>query len=211
MNEETTGNDPTAAPQDAGSAGTSDSVPIFRRKESGRQPSILKRTVAVLALEPGISEEIASDRGATKQALAVLAIATFLAGGLPDSPNSLLAPLYGLLPLTIRMLLLRLVSRMFAKEVPAYMYWFRALLFASAPFALGVIPQIGSIMGRIYGLVLEIVVIRDLSHISTGQAVGTWVIAMLVPLAVLTLSLIFVGYSIFGRLSPTLFEPLLGL
>ena len=215
MNTKTSGNGQNAEPQDAGSAREGDGVPILERSESFRRPSILKRTVAMLALESGISEEIASDRGATKQALVVFAIAILVSGGLPDSLESLpvaaLAPLLGLLPLSISMVLYRLVSRIFAKDVPPYPNWFRALLFASAPLALGAIPQIGLVMGTLYAIVLDILVIRDLSRISTWQALATWLIARLLPVAILTLFLIFLGYSFIAHVGPQVFAPLLGL
>lgn len=166
-------------------------MPILERSEGFRRPSILKRTVAMLALESGVSEEIASDRGAIKQALVVFAIAILVSGGLPDSleflPVAALAPLLGLLRLSISMVLYRLVSRIFAKDVPPYPNWFRALLFASAPLALGAIPQIGAVMGTLYAIVLDILVIRELSRTSTWQVVATWLIARLVPVAILTL------------------------
>lgn len=215
MNHKTIGNGQYAEPQDSASDHEGDGLPILERSESFRRPSILKRTVAMLALESGISEEIASDPGATKQALVVFAIAVLVAGGLPDSlellPVAVLAPLLGILPLSVSMVLYRLVARIFAKDVPPYPNWFRALLIASAPLALGAIPQIGPVMGTLYAIVLDILVIRDLARISTWQAVATWLIARLVPVGILTLFLISVGYSFFAHVGPQVLAPLLGL
>ena len=115
MNHKSIGNGQYAEPQDSASDHEGDGLPILERSESFRWPSILKRTVAMLALESGISEEIASDPGATKQALVVFAIAVLVAGGLPDSlellPVAVLAPLLGILPLSVSMVLYRLVAR----------------------------------------------------------------------------------------------------
>ncbi len=181
LNEESKPNDAHTDPRHAGSAPDSENVPNFRLKERTRGPSILKRTVAVLSLEPGIFEEIASDRGATRQSLGVFVIAASLSWGLPDAPSVLLNWMVALVPVTISILLFRLAARLFTADVPPYMHWFRAMLFASAPWALGAVPVVGSVMGALYAWVLAIIVVRDLCRISTGQAVLTWLIAILVP------------------------------
>ena len=218
MNEETQANGERAQPRDAGSAPESDSVLSDAEKERIRSEerhaaeerqyreqvrqelrgtSIWARVLAMLKLEPGISEEIASDRGANWQALVVFVIAQSLSTG---PVLALLALLF--VPITlpaaaIMILLASLVSRLFATEVPPYSHWFRAMLFASAPYALGVIPVIGWVTGIIYALVLQIVVIRDLARIPTGQALGTWLIAILVPTVILTI-LAVLGISLLG-------------
>ena len=164
-------------------------MPRFELKERPRGPSILRRGVAVLSFERGIFEEIASARGATRQALAVFVIASSLAGGWPDTRWVLLNWTVALLPVTIRIFLFRLASRILVTEVPAYMPWFRAMLFASAPWALlGAVPVVGSTMGTLYVFVLEVGVIRDLCRISTGRAVITWLIATLAIAAVAALA-----------------------
>ena len=95
MNEETETNNGRSQSQDAGSATERDSVLSDAEKERIRSEeqhaseeqryrqqvrqelrgtSVWERTLAMLKVEPGISEEIASDPGATKQALVVFAM-----------------------------------------------------------------------------------------------------------------------------------------
>ena len=218
MNEETQSNDDPAQAQDTGSTSESDSVLTDAEKERIRSEewhaseerefrqqvrqeirgtSIWARVLAMLKLEPGVSEEIAADSSSTKQALVVFVIASSLSGGLMLIPLSLLLLPLSLAFTAIIILLFSLVSRLFATEVPPYSHWFRAQLFALAPIGLGVIPFIGSIVGFIYVIVLEIVVIRDLSRISTGQAIATWLIVMLIPIAMLV-AVTIAGISVLG-------------
>ena len=229
MNEETETNSGRSQSQDAGSATESDSVLSDAEKERIRSEeqhaseelryrqqlrqelrgtSVWERTLAMLKVEPGISEEIASDPGATKQALVVFAIAQTLAGGVLLIPVCLLLLPFSLAGAAIMILLASLVSRLFATDVPPYSHWFRALLYSTSPNALGVIPFIGGAIGIVYSIVLQIVVIRDLPRISTGQAVATWLIAILLPLAALV-AVALVVISLLGGIGLGLFETLL--
>ena len=70
------------------------------------------------------------------------------------------------------------------------------------------IPFIGGAIGIVYSIVLQIVVIRDLPRISTGQAVATWLIAILLPLAALV-AVALVVISLLGGIGLGLFETLL--
>ena len=171
--------------QRAGSAPAHEIGPTFELKARPRGPSILRRTLAVLSLERGTLEAIASDRGASRQAFAVFVIAASLAGGRPDSPWVLLNWTVALVPVTIQIVLFRLAARLLATEVPPYQHWFRAMLFATAPWVLlGAVPVVGSTMGTLYVWVVQVVAIRELCRISTGRAVITWLTAML-PIAAL--------------------------
>lgn len=229
MNEETKANDEPVQPEDAGAAVDGDSVLSDAEKEKIRfeeqhaseehryrqqvrqelrGTSVWERTLAMLKLEPGISEEIASDPGATKQALVVFVIAQSLSAGVLLVPFSLLFLPLSLAGAAIVILLASLVSRLFATDVPPYSHWFRALLFSTSPYALGVIPLVGSVVGLVYSIVLQIVVIRDLPRISTGQAVAAWLMAILLPLAALA-AVTIVGFSLLGGIGLGLFETLL--
>lgn len=229
MNEETKANDEPVQPDDAGAAVDGDSVLSDAEKEKIRfeeqhaseehryrqqvrqelrGTSVWERTLAMLKLEPGISEEIASDPGATKQALVVFVIAHSLSAGVLLVPFSLLFLPLSLAGAAIVILLASLVSRLFATDVPPYSHWFRALLFSTSPYALGVIPLVGSVVGLVYSIVLQIVVIRDLPRISTGQAVAAWLMAILLPLAALA-AVTIVGFSLLGGIGLGLFETLL--
>ncbi len=88
-----------------------------------------------------------------------------------------------------------LVSRVFASEVPPYPNWLRALLFASAPSALGIVPILGGTVGFVYAVVLHVVVIRDLGRISTGSAVLVWLAAIALPVILLVSAAMMYGLA----------------
>ena len=229
MNEDTERNNGDDEREDAGSATESDSVLSDVEKERIRSEelhaseerqyreqvrremrgtSVWARALAMLKLEPGIAEEIANDPGATKQAFVVFVIAQALSGGVLLVPVSLLLLPFSLAATAIIILLVSLVARLFSTDVPPYSHWFRALLFSTSPYALGVIPLVGSLVGIVYSIVLQIVVIRDLPRITTGQAVVTWLIAILLPLAALV-AVAIAGISLLGGIGLGLFGTLL--
>ena len=183
----------------AGSAPDSEIGPTFELKQKPPGPSILKRTLAVLSLERGTFEAIASDRGANRQAFAVFVIACSLSGGLPHSPMVLLNWTVGLWSVTIQIFLFRLAARLLATVVPPYQHWFRAMLFATAPWVLlGAVPVVGTTMGTLYVCLVQVVAIRELCRISTGRAVLIWLTAMLAIAAVAALVVTLVLFRVIG-------------
>lgn len=176
--------------------------------------SAWNRVKAVLRFEPGIFMEIAQDNSATGQACGVFALAVLLSC-LLGLPIVLLAWPAGFLGVVIMAGLFMLVSSMFAGSPPSeglaepgdgsedrqdhrlpYSGWLRAVLFASAPVAFGVVPLIGTLIGAIFNVILQIIAIRDLSGISTGAAVMAWIIAMLFPAILLVVGIMVFGLSI---------------
>ena len=155
----------------------------------------------MLKLEPGISDEIASDPNSTKQGLVVLAVAN-------AAPFLLLLPIVLVtIPISIIFIAINaglycLFSRLFASEVPAYSNWFRALLFATTPSALGIVPFIGTLVGGIYVVVLNVIVIRDLARITTGAAIVVWLIAVLLPTILITAAGLSFGLAAFLQHMP---------
>ena len=180
--------------------------------------SAWNRVTAVLRFEPGIFNEIAQDNKATGQACVVFGVALLLSflWTLPIVP---VAWLFGFLGIAIMTGLFMLLARMFAgspppdeaadphglredrrDDMPPYSGWFRAILFASAPLAFGVVPLVGTLIGAIFSLILEVVAIRELSGISTGAAVMAWIIAMLVPGILVVVGTMILGFSILAML-----------
>ncbi len=175
----------------------------IRREARGR--TTWARVVAMLQLEPGISDEIASDPNSTNQGLLVVAVANAVA-------YLLLLPIAVVtIPVSIAFIainagLYSLLSRLFASEVPEYSHWFRALLYATAPSALGIVPIIGSLVGGIYVVVLNVVVIRDLARITTGAAIVVWLIVLLLALIVIAVAGLWLGLAAFLQQMPTVFN-----
>lgn len=159
------------------------------------------RVVTMVKLEPGISEEIAGDPQATRQGLIVAAIAF--------AASSLVMPLFiplalagGLLGIAIGAGLYCLLSRIFSDQVPGYVSWFRTLLFASAPSALGIVPLIGGIVGSVWIVILHVVTIRDLARLTTGAAIVVWLFSVILPMVLFVGALLVVGVTTFLQYLP---------
>ena len=73
-----------------------------------------------------------------------------------------------------------------------YTQTFKALAYAATPsYAFGWIPFVGWIAGSIWALVLSIIGIRELHGISTGRAVGAYLLGVFIAV-VITLIIIFI-------------------
>ena len=174
-------------------------------RREARGSATWARVVAMMQLEPGISDEIASDPNSTNQGLLVVAVANAVA-------YLLLLPIVVVtIPVSIAFIainagLYSLLSRLFASEVPEYSHWFRALLYASAPSALGIVPIIGSLVGGIYMVVLNVVVIRALARNTTGAAIVVWLIVLLLALMVIVVAGLWLGLAAFLQHMPTVFS-----
>ena len=181
------------------------------------------RVKAVLRFEPGIFKEIAQDSKATGQACVVFGVAVLLSC-LWTWPIVPIAWLFAFLGLAMMTGLFMLLARMFAgsppsdgaadphdlredrrDDMPPYSGWLRAILFASTPVAFGVVPLVGTFIGAIFSLILEIIAIRELSGISTGAAVMAWLIAVLVPGILLVVSIMIFGFSLLAFLGVSKF------
>ncbi len=174
------------------------------RREAGGG-STWSRVLAMLKLEPGISETIASDPKSTKQGLVVLVIAS-AAACLLFLPLVLVTIPFTLIAIAVTAGLYCLFSRLFANEVPAYPNWFRMLLFTSAPTALGIVPFVGTLAGSVYTIVLHVVAIRDLARVTTGAAVVVWLISILLPTILVVAAALTFGLAAFMQYLPDMFD-----
>ena len=170
-----------------------------------RGDSTWARVRAMLKLEPGISEEIASDPRSAKQGLIVFAIAA-VAGGIWFLPLLLITIPATLVALAVAAGLYWLFSRLFTNEVPAYANWYRTLLFASAPTTLAIVPILGAVIGNIYMIVLHVIAIRDLARISNGQAIVVLVVTVLLPMLLVLAAVLVVGAAAFLEYLPDVFH-----
>ena len=183
-------------------AGIGEPAPVRAVGETSWIQRTWNRVVAMLKLEPGIAEEIGKDPESTKQGLAVAAVANGVASllALPLLPF--------VVPLAIGMTAIAakaysVIALLFTDDVPPYSHWLRAMLFASAPGALGIVPFVGTFVGGVYSIVLQIVAIRELARVPTGTAIVVWVILLLIGVVlVAVVALLF---------ATTLIAPLLNL
>ena len=73
--------------------------------------------------------------------------------------------------------------------------------FAQAPLSLGLIPFVGSFVGLVYWIATTIAAIHRVARIPVGQAILTWVLALMLPLLLLlALALLFGGLAVLGTL-----------
>ena len=170
------------------------------RREAGAG-STWSRVLAMLKLEPGISEEIASDPNSTKRGLVVVIVAS-VAACLFVLPVVLITIPATFVAIAVTAGLYCLFSRLFANEVPAYPNWFRILLFTSAPTALGIVPIVGALVGSVYTIVLHVVAIRDLARITTGAAIVVWLIAVLLPTILIVAAVLTFGLTVLMQYLP---------
>ena len=173
------------------------------------------RVKRVLQFDSGIFREVALDNGATGQACIVFTLAIVL-GNIWVLPVTVIIWPLGFAGLAMMAGIFLLVSRQFADGgadidqndspehrtdgVPGYSGWLRAILFASAPMAFGVIPLFGTLIGGVFNVILQVVAIRDVARIPTGAAVMSWVIGMLLPAIIVVACVLVFGISIFGML-----------
>ena len=166
-----------------------------------RGASLWDRLLRVLKLEPGTFEEIASDERATLQAVLVIALASAVSTLLLLGPAILVVVPFVLIVAAINAGIVFLVMLLFAAKSPGYLPVFRALGFAFAPAALGIVPFLGTFAGFVYSAVLGVVAIRELGRISTGEAVIVYVLSVVVPMFVFAFLVVaLVGASLLGLL-----------
>jgi hypothetical protein len=74
-----------------------------------------------------------------------------------------------------------------------YAQTFKALAYGATPsYAFGWIPFVGGIVGSIWAIVLTIIGIRELHGITTGRAVGAYLLAVFIPGVIITFIIIFI-------------------
>jgi hypothetical protein len=70
---------------------------------------------------------------------------------------------------------------------------FKAVAYGATPsYAFGWIPFVGGIVGSIWAIVLTIIGIRELHGITTGRAVGAYLLAVFIPGVIITFIIIFI-------------------
>ena len=161
----------------------------IRRRESWT--SLWTRIVSVLKIKRGVFSEIASDGGATWQAVLVFAVASTVSS-LRSGSSIPLGVAWSFSYVLVDAGVYFLVCRLLAYGVAPLAGWARALLFTNLPIALGVVPTAGLLVGMTYSLVLEVVAIRELAGITTGRAVGVLVIQVIfggIPFVILPIVL----------------------
>lgn len=145
--------------------------------------AIAARLPRVLKLEGPVHGEIASDSNATIQAIVITAVAALVAsltgeGGFVTRIIGavILAPIGLFIWTGIAFLL----GKMFGGQAD-YISLVRPMGYAAAPYALGIVPVIGQLVGAVYSAVIQVKLHQEVNKLSQGSAIAVVVI----PLAVL--------------------------
>jgi hypothetical protein len=145
--------------------------------------AIAARLPRVLKLEGPVHGEIASDSNATVQAIVVTAVAALIAsltgeGGFAARVIGavILAPIGLFIWTGIAFVL----GKMFGGTAD-YISLVRPMGYASAPYALAIVPVIGQLAGAVYSAVIQVKLHQEVNGLSQGSAIAVVVI----PLAVL--------------------------
>lgn len=145
--------------------------------------AIVERLPRVLRLEGPVHGEIAADQSATGQALLVTAVAAAIAGVTGEGNffvNIVGAFILAPIGLFIWTGITFVLGKMFGGTA-SYMDLVRPIGYAGAPYALGIIPGIGSLIGSIYSAVIQVKTHQEVNGLSQGAAIAVVVI----PLALL--------------------------
>ena len=165
--------------------------------------SFLERVKRVFNFETGVYPEVAGDGLATLEAIMVVVLSSLLAGSFWNlTLIFFLTVPFALVMTAVSAVLVSAAAKLFNRESPGFAPWFRALGFAQAPLALGLIPLLGSFVGLVYWIAASIAAIHRVARVPVGQAILTWVLALMLPLLfLLFLALLFGGLAVLGTLA----------
>ena len=155
----------------------------------------------VFNFETSVYPEVAADGQAAIQAIVVVAAATLFFGSIWSLFIFFITVPFALAATALSAGLVSFSASLFNKESPGFAAWFRALGFAEAPLALGIIPFVGSFVGLVYWIAASVAAIHRVARVPVGVAILIWVLAWLLPLLFLAfLAFLFGGLAIVGSL-----------
>ena len=160
--------------------------------------SLFARVKNVFAFETSVYDDVAA-KPVTFQAMVVIALASVMSGSFLTMVLFFVTIPFYLFVTAVNALLVSLVAKLFSKESPEFGAWFRALGFAAAPLVLGVIPFVGSFIAGTYVIATSIAAIHRVARIPIGSAILTWLIAWLLPIALIVFLVVSLGLlTLFG-------------
>ena len=167
--------------------------------------SFFNRVKRVFNFETDVYPEVAADGQAALEAIVVIAVSSLLFGSIPSMALFFIVIPLSLVQTAISAGLVSIAAKLFNPESPGFAPWFRALGFAEAPLALGLIPFVGSFVGLLYWIVTGIAAIHRVARLPVGLAILTWVVAWLIPFVFLMfLVFLFGGLAFVGSVAGSL-------
>jgi hypothetical protein len=159
--------------------------------------SIVQRLGRVLRLEQGVFGEIGSDDRATGEAFLVTAAAGAISN-LTTEGNIIANFIGGAAILALGLVIWTGIVYLLAKLASGtgtYQELLRGIGYASAPYALGIVPVLG-LVGTVYSVVLQVRALKEISGISGGAAAAI----VLVPLILVVVLLVIIAAAILSAL-----------
>ena len=151
------------------------------------------RVGRVFSFDTSVYEEVAA-APVTFQAMVVIAIASMLSGGLVTLLLFFFVVPGALFYLAVHALLVMIVARLFGGRAASFVEWYRALGFAQAPLAIGLVPLAGWLAAPVYCAAAEVAAISRVARISVGLAIVTLLLTWL-PFLLLGGLLILLGVA----------------
>lgn len=163
--------------------------------------SLFARVKNVFAFETSVYDDVAA-KPVTFQAIVVIALASVLSGSFLTMVLFFVTIPFYLFVTAVNAGLVSIVAKLFSRESPEFGAWFRALGFATAPLILGVIPFVGSFIAGTYVIATSIAAIHRVAKIPIGSAILTWLIAWLLPIALIAFLVVSLGLmTLFGAVA----------
>ena len=167
--------------------------------------SFFNRVKRVFNFETDVYPEVAADGQAALEAIVVIAVSSLLFGSITSIALFFIVIPLSLVQTAISAGLVSIAAKLFNPESPGFAPWFRALGFAEAPLALGLIPFVGSFVGLLYWIATGIAAIHRVARLPVGLAILTWVVAWLIPFVFLMfLVFLFGGLAFVGSVADSL-------
>ena len=167
--------------------------------------SFFNRVKRVFNFETDVYPEVAADGQAALEAIVVIAVSSLLFGSITSMALFFIVIPLSLVQTAISAGLVSIAAKLFNPESPGFAPWFRALGFAEAPLALGLIPFVGSFVGLLYWIATGIAAIHRVARLPVGLAILTWVVAWLIPFVFLMfLVFLFGGLAFVGSVAGSL-------
>ncbi len=193
-----------ATPATAPSAPSALPVPAAAPDRAPPRPSsaFIDRVKRVFNFETDVYPEVAADGQATFEAIVVVAVSSLLFGSFTSIALFFIVVPLSLVQTAISAGLVSIAAKLFNQESPGPAPWFRAMGYAEAPLALGLIPIVGSFVGVLYWIATGIAAIHRVARLPVGLAILTWVVAWLIPLVFLMfLVFLFGGLAFVGSMA----------
>jgi hypothetical protein len=162
--------------------------------------AIVQRLPRMLQLEGSVHGEIARDPAATGQAVLVTIVASLIGSLLNDGgffQNVLGAVIFAPIGLFIWTGITFAIGRLFGGTA-SYSELVRPVGYAGAPFALGIIPVVGSLAGSVYSAVIQIKTHQEVNGLSQGAAIAVVLIPLVLFIGLVVFLAVAVGFALFG-------------